>query len=1044
MPANLPRYRFGVEIARGGMGRVVEATDTLLGRTVAVKEALATDPDALRRFARETRITARLEHPSIVPVHDAGRSPDGSPYYVMRKVSGRPLEDLVRAADSLAQRLALLPHLVAAAQAVAHAHQRGVVHRDLKPTNILVGDLGETVVIDWGLAKVIDEPDEVVPDAPAGPGESLRTRIGTVFGTPGFMSPEQLRGDPVDARSDVYALGATLYHLLAGEPPHASRSADDMMEAALAGPPQPIGDLVAGVPAELSTIVDKALAYDDAGRYPDAGALVEDLQRFLTGQLVASHRYSRRERLRRFVRKNRVAVTVSAAAAIALAIGAWIAIGSVIRERDRADTALREALERNETLTIYQAQSLVETNPTAAVALLKTLPPSRREVRMLATAARRAGVAWGLPAANRTGSVVLSADGTRALTAGNDGGIREYDLRTRQVRMIANVGALGYAAWLDDERTIVVGDDNWVKLLDPTTGALRREIRLDERMRYLRAAGRTAWWADSKGHGWRLDVDAAHPVELAIDDEIFDVAASSDGKWAAWSGRRHLWLTETAHPDAPPRMYGDDSITTFAWSPDGKNLAFSTRQHVWNLRVDGEPAIQLEATTPQFVYNVAPRGTRVFASTTDGITVTFPSGATRLRRRTEPMVTAMVFGYRDTLVAPTSSDKLHVVSDELDTDLVLSAPVAALGFVATSPRSPYVVATAEGLLLVWNLDHLLPRRIAMKRPVQIAVVGKNQMITESVEGDLTWYDLDTGEAHPQMRALGPVFVRSPADGGVAAVTTLQHTTSVRWWDGRRPLDVGRKVVSTLFIDRDHLLYATDHEINILDLVTRRPEHVATLPCEILLLAHRVSWVAARCADGTLWRHDLTTGANASHRVATTPADSIVLATDGSVYFLDDKRVRLWDASDAIVDPIELHRPVHDINAVDDHLIFVMTDDSAGYTIDTRTHEIASRAPTGSRLTSLQVTPEMTTAVDQAGTVIGIDLVTGVKWTIGRGPEAIAFPQLTSDGNRVLGLSPRDVLVWSLEHPVAPAEVARWLDDLTNARAPAGPTALTWQ
>src|SRR5262249_43540558 len=131
-PGSLPRYRFGVEIARGGMGRVVEATDTLLGRVVAVKEALATDPEALRRFARETRITARLEHPSIVPVHDAGRSSDGSPYYVMRKVSGRPLEDLVRAADGLEQRLALLPHLVAAAQAVAHAHQRGVVHRDLK------------------------------------------------------------------------------------------------------------------------------------------------------------------------------------------------------------------------------------------------------------------------------------------------------------------------------------------------------------------------------------------------------------------------------------------------------------------------------------------------------------------------------------------------------------------------------------------------------------------------------------------------------------------------------------------------------------------------------------------------------------------------------------------------------------------------------------------------------------------------------------------------------------------------------------------------
>jgi len=155
-PGELPsRYASGDEIARGGMGRVVEATDTLLGRAVAIKEALTTDPDALRRFARETRITARLEHPSIVPVYDAGIADDGKPYYVMRKVSGRPLDQLVEDGKSLSDRLALLPHVLAAAQAVAHAHRRGVLHRDLKPTNILVGDLGETVVIDWGLAKVV-------------------------------------------------------------------------------------------------------------------------------------------------------------------------------------------------------------------------------------------------------------------------------------------------------------------------------------------------------------------------------------------------------------------------------------------------------------------------------------------------------------------------------------------------------------------------------------------------------------------------------------------------------------------------------------------------------------------------------------------------------------------------------------------------------------------------------------------------------------------------------------------------------------------------
>jgi serine/threonine protein kinase len=150
----------------------------VLGRVVAFKEALTTDVDTLRRFERETRITARLEHPSIVPVHDAGATSNGSPFYVMRKVSGQPLERLVASAETLNQRLALIPHIVASAQAIAHAHKRGIVHRDIKPSNILVGELGETIVIDWGLAKVIGEPDEQIGRPLVDLSDSLKTRVG--------------------------------------------------------------------------------------------------------------------------------------------------------------------------------------------------------------------------------------------------------------------------------------------------------------------------------------------------------------------------------------------------------------------------------------------------------------------------------------------------------------------------------------------------------------------------------------------------------------------------------------------------------------------------------------------------------------------------------------------------------------------------------------------------------------------------------------------------------------------------------------------------
>jgi eukaryotic-like serine/threonine-protein kinase len=185
-----PRYELGEEIARGGMGRVVEATDTQLGRVVALKEALALDAESLRRFQRETQITARLEHPSIIPVHDAGTMVGGAPFYVMRKIGGRPLEKLVATAETLAARLALIPHVIATAHAVAHAHERGIIHRDIKPSNILCGDHGETILIDWGLAKVKGEPDDPIdPSWVIEHDDAVKTRAGIVYGTPGFMAP---------------------------------------------------------------------------------------------------------------------------------------------------------------------------------------------------------------------------------------------------------------------------------------------------------------------------------------------------------------------------------------------------------------------------------------------------------------------------------------------------------------------------------------------------------------------------------------------------------------------------------------------------------------------------------------------------------------------------------------------------------------------------------------------------------------------------------------------------------------------------------------
>jgi serine/threonine protein kinase len=258
------RYEVLGEHGRGGIGRVLRAYDKQLGRSVAIKELIKRGGINEVRFAREAMITARLEHPGIVPVHDAGRWPDGTPFYVMKLVAGRSLKELIDERRAVDERLGLLHHVIAVANAVAYAHGRGIIHRDLKPSNVIAGDFGETVVIDWGLAKELhtgdDEPLRTVAHVEL-------TDAGSVVGTPMYMSPEQTRGDYVDQRTDVYAIGAMLWELcsFARAPAAAAAQRKRLMRDGR-------------VALDLVAIITRALAFDPAARYRDAGELAAELE----------------------------------------------------------------------------------------------------------------------------------------------------------------------------------------------------------------------------------------------------------------------------------------------------------------------------------------------------------------------------------------------------------------------------------------------------------------------------------------------------------------------------------------------------------------------------------------------------------------------------------------------------------------------------------------------------------------------------------------------------------------------------------------------
>jgi outer membrane protein assembly factor BamB len=396
------RFEVRGEVARGGLGKVLEAHDRVLQRPVALKTLLRDRPDAHARFQRETLLTARLQHPNIVPVYDGGLDAEGLPYLSMRLVHGRTLEQAIAEAEGLAGRLELLPAVVDACHAVAYAHSQRIVHRDLKPDNVLVGAFGETVVIDWGLAKDLDAPDDD-PAIDLGDGFSMAsgdslTRVGSVVGTPAYMPPEQAAGQPVDAAADVYSLGAVLYHTLLGQRPYAD--ADDIVAAVIAGGPEPLRRLLPAVPRDLAAIVERAMARRPADRYDSAEALARDLERFRAGGTVLAHRYSTSERLQRFIARHPAAIGLGTVLVLS-AVASGVLVDRAAREADRQRLQARiaqqevEALEdaerrRIDELTVDQADLVVHDDPGRALQLLAGLSEQHRfdgRIRNIATAA---------------------------------------------------------------------------------------------------------------------------------------------------------------------------------------------------------------------------------------------------------------------------------------------------------------------------------------------------------------------------------------------------------------------------------------------------------------------------------------------------------------------------------------------------------------------------------------------------------------------------------------------------------------------------------
>lgn len=353
------RYRIVRDLARGGLGKVSVAHDNELDREVALKEIQrrhAGRRESRLRFLTEARITGSLEHPGVVPIYSMGNFSDGRPYYAMRLIKGKTLaarikEERIVQLKGRAYEHAIRPlvnHLIDVCNTIAYAHSRAVLHRDIKPTNIMLGKYGETLVVDWGLAKAnesagSDPMQSETPLAELMESGSQPTEFGSVIGTPSYMSPEQANGwvDQIDTRSDIFSLGATLYHVLTGSAPYEGFSRDDIVDHARKWEFQALRELQPAVPRELNAICLKAMAKNRDDRYASAKDLAEDLEGWLAGEPVAASPEGPIRSTLRWTRRNQPALLSGLAMSLLGLVGMTLLYGKAERARLDEEKATR-------------------------------------------------------------------------------------------------------------------------------------------------------------------------------------------------------------------------------------------------------------------------------------------------------------------------------------------------------------------------------------------------------------------------------------------------------------------------------------------------------------------------------------------------------------------------------------------------------------------------------------------------------------------------------------------------------------------------------
>lgn len=646
------RYRTVSEQGRGGYGRVLLVHDQFMQREIAMKELIppSNEPigsnvptpsresiEAVSRFLQEAKITGQLEHPSIVPVYELGHRADGALYYTMKLVRGKTLSKELAQCKSLRDRLELLPRYLDLCHAIAYAHDRGVIHRDIKPDNVMIGSFGETVVIDWGLAKLKGKADvyaaelkataQALKEGPAAP--TAQTLYGTILGTPHFMAPEQARGDidSVDERSDVYALGAVLYMLLTGKRPYDKAPLQNVILHINLPPLTAIKDLASNAPPELITICYKALETKQADRYQNAAELAREIQQFMSGALVESHEYTMRDQIRRFVQKYKAQVATAGLAFAALLIVGIVSYIQILQanknervQRVAAEDARQLAEEKSKQEAEARAIAERELYISNVRLAYRSIQQNQYEVaRTLLAACPESYWSWewgwleqlcNKDLATFSGhsapvqKIAVSRDGALAISGDSDGNVILWDVVSgselrRAPAVKGQVIALAFAP--DGQSIAVGGAGNEASVL--TTNTLEPQYSLAGHTAAINAVafnpdGRMLATAssDDTARIWNLDTRESVAVLSEHLNDVVAIAWSANGAFVVTGSLDNtlaIWDAQSWKLQHKLEGHTND-VTCLSISPDGDRIASGGADgavRVWNV-ADGKQISQ--------------------------------------------------------------------------------------------------------------------------------------------------------------------------------------------------------------------------------------------------------------------------------------------------------------------------------------------------------------------------------------------------------------------------------------------------------------------